>query len=71
MQPWKMVYTDKPDTQIPSQNANEIKWIDTGVFSDSSNLLLWHEFADKIRIGLFQKIQLITISCLQVMHDYV
>ena len=56
-------------------NIHEIK----GTFSDSNNIILWHESDDvykkkkkkKKKKSLFPKFQLIPILHLQVMHDYV
>ena len=42
-----------------------------GIFSDSYNIILWHESEDINKKRLFPKLQLIPILCLQVVHDYV
>ena len=42
-----------------------------GIFSDSNDILLWHESEDINKKSLFPKFQLIQILRFQVMHDYV
>ena len=41
------------------------------VFSDSNNIILWHESEDILKKKLFPKFQLIPILRFHVMHDYV
>ena len=41
------------------------------VFSDSNNIILWHESEDVNKNSLFPKFQLNPILRFQVMHDYV
>ena len=52
---------------IKQANKQAIKRI----FSDSNNILLWHESEDINQKRLFPKFQLIPILPFQVMHDYV
>ena len=42
-----------------------------GIFSDSSNIFLWHESEDMKKTSLFPKFQMIPILRFQVMHSYV
>ena len=42
-----------------------------GIFSDSNDIVSWHESEDINEKSLFPKFQLIQILCFQVMHDYV
>ena len=60
-----------------TKKTHNIQWcIDIKeVFSDSNNIILWHELEDITpppkKKSLFPKFQLIQILCCQVMDDYV
>ena len=50
-------------------DAKKKKIKSKGIVSDSNSIFLWHKSEDINKNRLFEKLQLITILRLQVMHD--